>query len=127
MNPGLIVKPPKRTAMKRSYIKRKPARYPPAALIRQRKAWEKMQRGCHICGRRGMCETHHIALRSQAPGRFEHPANWLFVCRPCHAWLHETGDSRHHELLECKRIADPSNYDVAAWLELAGKPKSYLD
>lgn len=117
----------RKASMKRSGIKKKKPRYPPDRLIRLRKKWEAEQSNWHICSHPNGIETHHIALRSQAPGKFEHIANWLWTCRLCHNWLHETGDNRHHELLECKRKADPSGYDIEAWLELAGKPESYLD
>lgn len=118
---------PRRTELKRTAMKRKPPKYPPRDLVRLRKRWERQQSHCHICHFPAGVETHHIALKSQAPGRFEHPANWLWICRPCHRWLHETGDNRHHELLEIKRVADPEHYDRSAWLKLAGKPESYLD
>lgn len=122
--------PPRKKPMNRGKgFKRKPPRYPPAELKRARKAWEKKQSNCHVCRARRdnrFC-THHIAFRSFAPGRWEHPCNWLWICFDCHHYLHNHGGNEHAKMLEFKRQADPENYSKEAWLEITRKPASYLE
>jgi hypothetical protein len=107
----------------------KPA-YPPAKLERARKEWAKQFNHCMIC-----CGTvvepgngyatifkhvHHIAHKSLAPGKFEHPCNWLCVCAVCHDNLHNANQvsSCYAACLAAKAIFDSENFNLVAWHEL---------
>lgn len=119
--------PKRKTPLKAAgRIKPKAPRYPGPEEKRARKKWEKKQRLCHICFARAGRETHHIALRSMAPGRFERPCNWLWVCGQCHHWLHNTGGNRHAYLLHLKALRDPESSGVNEWLNMVRRPPSYL-
>ncbi len=107
--------------MKRSNLKPKRPRYPSRYELALRLDWEKEQSVCHVCRTNRGNQTHHIALRSAAPGRFESACNWLWNCDSCHSWLHRTGTNRHRVLLALKKLADPSNYDLDQWLWVVGK------
>ena len=39
-----------------------------------------------VCNTEG-CHAHHVVLRSR--GGSDEPDNLLWVCLPCHAWIHD--------------------------------------
>ena len=73
-------------------------RFPRARGGRKSAAWNRSQRWtadrahglCEArcsdaCAGRGM-DAHHVQLRSQ--GGSDGPDNLLWLCRPCHEWIH---------------------------------------
>jgi len=116
----------KKSIARGGYIKHKRAKYPSRIEEQRRIDWQRKQSKCHICRTARGVETHHIALRTFASDNWERACNWLWICRKCHRWLHDTGGNRHAWLLEVKRVADPSNYSLSEWLDMTKKTAEYL-
>lgn len=101
-------------------------KYPSELETEVRTDWEAEQSTCHVCQRRHGVETHHICLRSAGGNRWEQRCNWLWACRPCHRWLHDTGSNRHAVLLALKQLADPEGYDLDQWIWIANRGEQYV-
>ncbi len=112
--------------MKRSRLKPNRPRYPSRYELALRLDWEKEQSVCHVCRTNQGNQTHHIALRSAAPGRWEQRCNWLWCCPDCHDWIHRTGTNRHAVLLAMKMLSDPVGFDLYQWIYVAGRGEQYV-
>ena len=64
-------------------------------------------------------EVHEIERRSQAPGRWAHPCNYLLLCHFCHADHFDT--MCHPKQLAVKLKRDPDHFDLEEWLRIRDK------
>lgn len=83
-----------------------------------RKAWKLRQvQACWWCGR-GDCslEIHEVCRKSQAQGRWGHPANYALLCHECHANHFDTMPFALQ--LFVKRLRNPSEFSLKEWIRI---------
>lgn len=95
-----------------------------------RNLWAIRFPSCWVCGSGAdswpPLATHEICRRGQSTKAL-HPCNYFRTCGRCHdQYLDSLSTAPHAVQLAIKMENDGENYDLAKWLEIAGKPLTYV-
>lgn len=93
------------------------------------KALAALHPACWICGKdyhwRGI-HIHEMCRRGQSSSAL-HRCNFFRACADCHDELLASKATAPHVVqLAVKLQRDPEHFDLRKWLEIAGKPASYV-
>ena len=98
--------------------------YPSSAALEARRLWSQQFGECWCCAGRFNLQTHELASRSQAPGRWADVRNYARLCGSCNCnefeWLPEAFQ------LCLKKMFDPENYDRQFVNELRGRQRDAI-
>jgi len=79
---------------------------------------------CMCCGSQHYLEIHEIERRSHASNNWWHRSTALLLCQTCHAGPFAA--MPHVRQLAYKYLRDFMSFDLTAWLNISGRPLSYV-